>query len=126
VNGLFEAHTELAAGMEVFRGPGSVLYGSNAQHGLINVLTPDAREAQNRVALWSGPHQNRSLDASGSIPVADGALLVAGHLGHDGGYRESSGYDQQKALLRYDGRVGDWDLSSSFSYQNLEQDTAGF
>src|SRR5690606_34950302 len=54
------------------------------------------------------------------------ALLVAGHLGHDGGYRESSGYDQQKALLRYDGRVGDWDLSSSFSYQNLEQDTAGF
>ena len=40
VNGLFESMSEFAGGMEVIRGPGSVLYGSNAVHGLINVLTP--------------------------------------------------------------------------------------
>lgn len=126
VNGLFEANTEFAAGLEVFRGPGSVLYGSNALHGLINVLTPDAREAQNRTTLWRGPHENTSLSAALRLPAGDGAWLLAGHAGHDGGYRASSGYDQQKALLRYDGAAGDWDVSGKLAYQNLNQDTAGF
>ena len=35
VNGLFEAHSELGGGLEVFKGPGSVFYGSNALHGVI-------------------------------------------------------------------------------------------
>ncbi|MBT4491184.1 MAG: TonB-dependent receptor, partial [Rhodospirillaceae bacterium] len=39
VNGLFEAHTEQAGSIEVVRGPGSALYGSNAVHGMINVLS---------------------------------------------------------------------------------------
>lgn len=126
VNGLFEANTEFATGLEVFRGPGSVLYGSNALHGLVNVLTPDAREAQNFATLWRGPHESTSLSAALQLPAADGAWLLAGHAGHDGGYRASSGYDQQKALLRYDGAAGDWDVSGKFSYQNLNQDTAGY
>jgi outer membrane receptor protein involved in Fe transport len=126
VNGLFEANTEFASGLEVFRGPGSVLYGSNALHGLINVLTPDAREAYNRATVWAGPHENNALSATLRLPGEDGAWLFAGHAGHDGGYRASSGYDQQKAMLRYDGIAGDWDVSGKFSYQNLNQDTAGY
>lgn len=126
VNGLFEANTELAAGVEVFRGPGSVLYGSNALHGLINVLTPDAREARDRLTLRRGPHENTSLEAAGTAPTEDGALLLAGHAGYDGGYRASSGYDQQKALVRYDGTGEDWDISAKLAYQNLDQETAGY
>lgn len=126
VNGLFEANTELASAIEVVRGPGSVLYGSNALHGLVNVLTPDARAATNRATLWRGPHEHAALNGMLQIPSDDGALLLAGHASHDGGYRASSGYDQQKALLRYDGSAGDWDVGGKLSYQNLNQDTAGF
>jgi len=41
VNGLFEAGTEFANKLEVFKGPGPVFYGSNAVHGLINVQSRD-------------------------------------------------------------------------------------
>jgi len=37
VNGLFEAGTEFAGGVDVFKGPGPAFYGSNAVHGLIGV-----------------------------------------------------------------------------------------
>ena len=40
VNQMFEMNTETASRIEVIRGPGSALYGSNALHGIVNVLTP--------------------------------------------------------------------------------------
>ena len=40
INELFEANTELASQIEVIRGPGTVYYGSNALHGVINIITP--------------------------------------------------------------------------------------
>jgi len=40
VNELFEVNLEQAAAIEKLRGPGSVLYGSSAVHGIINVLPP--------------------------------------------------------------------------------------
>ena len=42
VNDLFEVNVEQAAAVEVLRGPGSVLYGSSAVHGIINVDPADA------------------------------------------------------------------------------------
>jgi outer membrane cobalamin receptor len=38
VNELLQANTEQAARIEVLRGPGTVFYGSNALHGIINVI----------------------------------------------------------------------------------------
>src|SRR5690606_28479074 len=40
VNALFEAQTELASRIELVKGPGGAVYGANAIHGVINVLTP--------------------------------------------------------------------------------------
>ncbi len=40
VNELFEVNIEQAAAVEILRGPGSVLYGSSAVHGIINVIPP--------------------------------------------------------------------------------------
>src|SRR5579859_274765 len=47
VNALFELNTEQAAAVEAIRGPGSALYGGNALHGIVNVLTraPDSLPA---------------------------------------------------------------------------------
>ena len=41
VNQLFDANTEQVSSLEVLRGPASTMYGSNAVHGVINVLTPN-------------------------------------------------------------------------------------
>ena len=45
VNEMFDTHSENASRVEVIRGPGSAFWGSNAVHGLINVVLPTAGEA---------------------------------------------------------------------------------
>ena len=40
INQLFETSLDFATAVEVTRGPGSALSGSNAVHGLVNVITP--------------------------------------------------------------------------------------
>ena len=40
VNSLIEPHLEIAEAIEIIRGPGSAKYGSNAVHGLVNVILP--------------------------------------------------------------------------------------
>jgi outer membrane receptor protein involved in Fe transport len=122
INGLFEANTEIADRVEVFRGPGSILHGSNALHGLINIITPDPSSAVSNWSLWAGPHDYTT--ASGTVSL--GKLLLAGNLSRDGGYRADSGYDQQKLLARYKVQSDNWIIGTKLSMQNLNQETADY
>jgi len=121
VNGLFEAGTEFAGSVEVAKGPGSVLYGSNAQHGLVNFLSqaPDQSGELRLLVSDDGQAQAR-LTASGE------RSRVSLNLAHDNGFREDSGFDQQKLQWRHDDVIGAWDVSALTSVQNLNQETAGF
>ena len=40
VNGLLEAHTEIADRVEIVKGPSGAFYGANAIHGAVNVISP--------------------------------------------------------------------------------------
>ncbi|MGB5324803.1 MAG: TonB-dependent receptor plug domain-containing protein, partial [Pseudomonadales bacterium] len=53
VNELFEAQSETARAIELVRGPAQTAYGSNAVHGVVNVLTPQPGDAQ-LLALEAG------------------------------------------------------------------------
>jgi outer membrane receptor protein involved in Fe transport len=127
VNGLFESGLEIAGGAEVVKGPGSVLYGSNAVHGLINVLSrrPEAQN-QGSINIMVGSDDYVSVKSSVTGPIGTGATRASVSVVHDGGFREASGYDQQKFQLRYDGRVSVWDTKTLLSFTNLNQETAGF
>ena len=120
VNGLFELGTEFAAAVEVTKGPGSVLYGSNAQHGLVNVLSR-APDGPSRARFVAGGEQ-----VSGWASVARGNTRLSLSLSHDSGFRDDSGFDQQKLQWRQDGELGVWGVSALTSVQNLNQETAGF
>ncbi len=48
VNQLFEANTEQAGTIEVIRGPGSILYGANALHGAINIISDQISDNYSR------------------------------------------------------------------------------
>lgn len=127
VNALFELNTEQAAAIEVIRGPGSVLYGGNALHGIVNVLTraPDSLPADD-VSLEVGPHDYARVATSlGSWDGTSGFRLSA-NAAHDGGFRADSGYDQQKLDLRYDKSEGDLASESLLAFTNLDQKTAGY
>ena len=127
VNALFELNTEQAAAVEVIRGPGSVLYGGNALHGIVNVLTraPDSAP-QADASLELGTHRYARVATSlGSWDGSAGFRLSA-NAAHDGGFRADSGYDQQKLDLRYDRSDGDLDSESLLAFTNLDQKTAGY
>lgn len=127
VNGLFEVNYEQAGGIEVVRGPGSAFYGSNAVHGLINVLTrAPSLELEREIDLSVGPHDLYTAKATVSDTVGNHGYRLNVLGTSDGGYVSDSGYDQQKVTFRHD-FFGDIDsFKTLFSYTNLNQETAGY
>lgn len=127
VNGLFEANYEQAGGIEVVRGPGSAFYGSNAVHGLVNVLSrAPSLDLERQIDFSIGPHDSYQTKATISDTVGRHGYRLSVNGTTDGGYVSDSGYDQQKVSFRHD-YLGDVDsFKTLFSYTNLNQETAGY
>lgn len=125
-NQLFSVNSEQAGEIEVLRGPNSVLYGSNAVHGVINVLSPTVSDAK-KLSFELGPHEYRRVGYSLGAEVAPDLMVMAyGNLSHDGGYKHDSGFEQQKLNLKVEYEKGNLHLVSLLSFHDLDQETAGF
>lgn len=126
VNQLFDINSEQAGRIEVVRGANSALYGSDAIHGLINVLSPSPEEGFLGGSLEVGPNDfwrfKRSLKNHGDAHH----LLLNVNLIQDGGYKDSSGYEQQKVTFRYLHDLGKITVDTILNATNLDQETAGF
>lgn len=126
-NQLFDLNTQQAGAIEVLNGPNSVAYGSNAVHGVINVISPDiSSERSSYLALDAGPHDYQRMKFDLSQTRTTHGLAVYGHFTDDGGYKDSSGYEQQKLNLLHQVDAGRWRIKSIAAYSNLDQQTAGF
>lgn len=126
-NQLFDVNSEQVGGIEVIRGPASTLYGSNAVHGVLNILTPDAFSAgNNRFGLTAGPHDFLQGKFSVAKSSDNQALLAYGTIARDGGYKDESGYDQQKLNLIHQYTGKNLDVKTVVAATNLNQETAGF
>ncbi|MBL4853189.1 MAG: TonB-dependent receptor [Robiginitomaculum sp.] len=127
VNGLFEGALELAGGVEVTKGPGSVLYGSNAVHGLVNILSQTPSQSRGlSLDLLGNELGYVRLKTSFSGAALSGRYRLSGSFATDPGFRADSGFDQQKIQLRHDVQAGEWAVKTLASFQNLNQETAGF
>lgn len=127
VNGLFDAHFETADRIEVVRGPGSALYGSNAVHGLINVITPDPSfTAERTLSFETGGHRDKG-SADVTFPLSDKTAYRASvSVLEDSSFREHANVGQQKATLSVLHDDGPDRIKLLVSGQNLNQETAGF
>lgn len=127
INGLFEAHAEIAHGIEVIRGPSGALYGANAIHGVVNVLTPAPSANTTVMSEGFGDTQDRykgNVTASGTIRRH--GLFAGLSAVTEAGYRKDAGLDQQKLTLRHTFDGNRADLDTIVSVDNLEQETAGY
>jgi len=127
VNQLFDVNSEQAGRIEVIKGPATALYGSNAMHGVINVLTAAPTDTMDQlVSVEAGPydyyrgryHYRNTYGAHGVSLAINGST--------DGGYKDDSGYDQQKLTLRHDYAGQEWSVVSAVEATNLNQETSGF
>ena len=127
VNGLFEVNSEQAGSIEVVRGPGSALYGSNAEFGMINVITKaPSLDLERSIDVSVGPHDLYKTKATISDTIGNQGYRLSVNGTHDGGWISDSGFDQQKMTFRHD-YTGEKDsLKTVFSAANLNQETAGY
>ncbi|MEM7493729.1 MAG: TonB-dependent receptor, partial [Pseudomonadota bacterium] len=123
VNMLLEPHHEVASAIEVVRGPGSARYGSNAVHGLVNVI-------------WAQPLLSDASQVTLSASTldryrADGVLvhgqsrIAASYMAEDG-WREDTGSTQAKISAARSLELGRWDATAWAVATALQQETAGF
>lgn len=137
VNQLFEAHSEGAERIEVLAGPQPVLYGSNALHGVINIVSPVPDQQDTSVLnieAGGDDYYRSSLLHKGSIAGIGHRpgqhWLVSFSGTRDGGFKNHSGFDQQKLKLRHGLSLeygqGDLSITTTASFSNLNQETAGF
>jgi outer membrane receptor protein involved in Fe transport len=127
VNQLFDSNTEQAGRIEVVKGPGTALYGSNAMHGVINILSRvPAATREHDLSVEAGPYDYyRGRYRFDNARERHGWSINL-NAATDGGYKDDSGYDQQKLTARYDYSGASWDITSVLDYSNLNQETAGY
>jgi len=123
VNGLLEAPTEIAARIEVFKGPGPADYGSNAVHGLINVVLDDVNRYGEKLSVQSS---SRGYGNAALVTNITENLRISAVFAHDDGFRDDSGFDQQKLTVQHKFEISGWDVASLVALNNLNQETAGF
>jgi iron complex outermembrane recepter protein len=127
VNEMFEINTEQAESIEVVRGPATSLYGSNALHGTINVLQPlPAERARSALAVDAGPDSYRRVKLAGHLQSERASTGLAALYTHDGGWRDSSGFDEAKANATLATRIAATPLRIDLAGTMLDQQTAGF
>jgi iron complex outermembrane receptor protein len=127
VNVLFEVNTEQARAIEVLRGPGSALYGSNAMHGTVNVLQPWPLErALLAASLDGGPSNYWRAKLEGRYEGERADVGVAGLYANDGGWRAMSGYHEGKLNATLAGSWAGAPARADLAITSLDQDTAGF
>lgn len=127
VNGLFEAHSEIADRIEILRGPSGALYGANAIHGVVNVITRSPGVAPS-LTLEAGVDTIGRIKGRGFASRAIGPHSLFGGISllDDPGFRAASGTDQQKASMSHEYSGEKFKLRTIFAGYNLSQETAGF
>lgn len=124
-NALSELNLAQAKEVEIIRGPASAVYGSNAVHGVVNVLTKAPRDGGD-VTLIAGPNDRYQLQ--GTIGNNSGNQGVSGNIQaiNDGGYRDNSDFTSLKLGLSHDYVNGNDQFKTIISGFVLDQNTAGF
>lgn len=95
---------EMIDHIEVIRGPGSVIYGTNAMAGVINIVTKDAHKSINRtrVDISGGSFNRRQIELSTLMGGADYSLNIGLNAIRANGDSINNVFDKDKILGTYD------------------------
>jgi len=126
-NALYEVNVPQASGIEITKGPGTSLYGSDAIGGVINVLTEaPPLEPEVNLSLEAGEFGWRRLLTSAGKSWDNDGIRADINLTHTDGWRDATEYDRGSATVRWDHFLQSGaSLKTLLSTSNIDQQTAG-
>lgn len=124
INNLFELNTEQAAALEVWRGPAGAVLGGNAMRGTINAITPVFDDQ--RVGLEVGPYGFHRVQWQGGRDLDSSQIGGSVVSANTGGYRDDTGYGQQKVYAYYLTDVNEWSVKTHATATLLNQETGAY
>ena len=102
-NALYEVNMPQSAGIEVIKGPGTALYGSDAIGGIVNSLTRAApKNASLEAGLEGGVYGYRRLLASGGNTWGMNGLRADVNVTHSDNWKKEAPFDRVSGTLRWD------------------------
>ncbi|SEA09815.1 iron complex outermembrane recepter protein [Segatella bryantii] len=94
--------TLMAERVEVLRGPASVLYGSNAMGGVLNIVTRSIHEdgVKTSVNLGAGSYGTMQAEASNQVRSGKFSSTVSAQYGRTDNHRPRMGFEQYGGYLK--------------------------
>lgn len=126
-NALYEINIPQSESIEIVKGPGTALYGSDAIGGVINVTSAAAPAVPTAEVLAEGGSYGykRALVSLGTTAGLNGIRLDVNATDSEG-WRDATQYQRQSATLRWDRRSrSNWMLRTVASWSNVDQEPAG-
>lgn len=101
--------TMMAEKVEVVRGPASVLYGSNAMGGVINIVTRGMKHdgVQTQLNLGAGSYGTVQTELSNQIKQGRFSSTVAAQYGRSDNHRPRMGFEQYGGYLKFGYELSD-------------------
>jgi outer membrane receptor protein involved in Fe transport len=126
-NALYEINVPQSGGVEVMKGPGSALYGSDAIGGTINVLTrTPPRQAERELSGEVGSYGWARVLMDAGNTLGDDAWRASVNLTHTDGWHDNAGYERRAGTARWDRVMGDEAiLKTLLSFSTVDQRHVG-
>ena len=122
-NALYEVNIPQAAGIEVLKGPGTALYGSDAIGGVVNVLTRPAPLTPSLEASLEGGAfgYGRVMLSGGATRGTDGVRAEL-NVTRSGNWKEDAPFDRQSGTVRWDHVTADgWTARTVVTGSHVDQ-----
>ncbi len=120
--------SQFADKVEVVRGPSSVLYGSNAMGGVINIITRKQINdgLSNQIRIGGGSYGTFSSEYTGMLKKGKLSGVLAGSYNRTDNQRSNMGFDQAGgyAKLGYD-IARQWNLSADVNVTHFNSSNPG-
>lgn len=123
-NGLYEVNIPQSERIEVTKGPGSALYGSDAIGGVINSISakiPDNAQSKIDTEVGGDGWQRVLLSAGAPINAYSGVAISA-NVTHNDGFRDDAEYDRGSLNTRFNYKLSsNVEAKNTISFTKVDQ-----
>ncbi len=121
-NGLYEINLPQAGRIEVIKGPGTAIYGSDAVGGVVNSFTRNPSDSPEAELFVEGG-SNTYLRALGTASASTGrhGFRLDANVTSSDGYRDGATYTRQSGTARWDMALGTARLKTVATVTHVDQ-----